>query len=66
MTALITPMRDGAVDLDALGRLVEWQIASGVAGLVARSTRRGARVRAPAGPNTSRAPTCTSTPRHMT
>jgi 4-hydroxy-tetrahydrodipicolinate synthase len=38
MTALITPMRDGAVDFDALGRLVEWQIADGVDGLVAVGT----------------------------
>ncbi len=36
MTALVTPMRDGAtrVDLDAMTQLVEWQLASGVDGLV--------------------------------
>lgn len=36
MTALVTPMRDGAtqVDLEAMTRLVEWQLASGVDGLV--------------------------------
>ncbi len=33
-TALVTPMRDGAVDLDALAELVEWQIECGVDGLV--------------------------------
>jgi 4-hydroxy-tetrahydrodipicolinate synthase len=38
MTALITPMRDGQVDFDSLGRLVEWQIASGIDGLVAVGT----------------------------
>lgn len=38
MTALVTPMRDGAVDYDALARLVDWQIAEGVDGLVAVGT----------------------------
>ncbi|MFI5316766.1 MAG: 4-hydroxy-tetrahydrodipicolinate synthase [Myxococcota bacterium] len=34
-TALVTPFRtDGSLDLDALAALVEWQIASGVDGLV--------------------------------
>ena len=33
-TALITPMRDGAVDEEAFRALVEWQIAEGVAGLL--------------------------------
>ena len=34
-TALVTPFRaDGSLDLDALAKLVEWQIASGVDGLV--------------------------------
>ena len=33
-TALITPMRDGAVDEEAFRALVEWQIAEGVSGLV--------------------------------
>lgn len=32
--ALVTPFRDGAVDLDALRDLVEWQIAEGSHGLV--------------------------------
>lgn len=34
LTALITPFRDGAVDRDALERIVEGQIAGGSAGLV--------------------------------
>lgn len=38
MTALVTPMRDGQVDYDALGKLVDWQIASGIDGLVAVGT----------------------------
>ena len=34
-TALVTPFRtDGSLDLDTLAKLVEWQIASGVDGLV--------------------------------
>jgi 4-hydroxy-tetrahydrodipicolinate synthase len=35
LTALITPFRDGAVDEAALRDLVEWQIDSGIDGLVA-------------------------------
>ena len=38
MTALVTPMRDGGVDFDALGALVEDQIAAGIDGLVAVGT----------------------------
>lgn len=34
LTALVTPMRDGAVDLEALAELIEWQIECGVDGLV--------------------------------
>jgi 4-hydroxy-tetrahydrodipicolinate synthase len=34
LTALITPFRDGAVDERALRELVEWQIQSGIDGLV--------------------------------
>jgi 4-hydroxy-tetrahydrodipicolinate synthase len=34
LTALITPFRNGAIDLEALGKLVEAQIAAGVHGLV--------------------------------
>jgi len=33
-TALVTPFRDGAVDEDALVRIVEWQIREGTHGLV--------------------------------
>ncbi|MGH8011113.1 MAG: 4-hydroxy-tetrahydrodipicolinate synthase, partial [Candidatus Binataceae bacterium] len=33
-SAIITPFRDGAVDLTALRELVEWQIQSGIDGLV--------------------------------
>lgn len=35
---LVTPMRDGAVDYDAFGRLVEWQIAEGSHGVVVCGT----------------------------
>jgi 4-hydroxy-tetrahydrodipicolinate synthase len=38
MTALVTPMRDGAVDCAALDALVEEQIAAGIDGLVAVGT----------------------------
>src|SRR5687768_10969190 len=38
MTALVTPMRDGLVDYDALTRLVEWQLDEGIDGLVAVGT----------------------------
>lgn len=34
MTALVTPFRDDAVDYDALGALVDWQIDSGIQALV--------------------------------
>ena len=34
LTALITPFRDGAVDAPALRELIEWQIQSGIDGLV--------------------------------
>ncbi|MCR8724848.1 4-hydroxy-tetrahydrodipicolinate synthase [Frigidibacter sp. ROC022] len=34
MPALVTPFKDGAVDFDALKRLVDWQIAEGSSGLV--------------------------------
>ena len=38
MTALVTPMRDGKVDFDALGALVEAQLAAGIDGLIAVGT----------------------------
>jgi 4-hydroxy-tetrahydrodipicolinate synthase len=34
MPALVTPFKDGAVDFEALKRLVEWHVAEGSAGLV--------------------------------
>lgn len=34
MPALVTPLKDGAVDWDALGALVEWHVAEGSSGLV--------------------------------
>lgn len=38
-TALVTPMHlDGSIDFEAYGRLIDWQIDSGVAGLVACGT----------------------------
>ncbi len=33
-TAIVTPFAGGEVDYDALGRLVEWQVESGVSGVV--------------------------------
>ena len=38
MTALVTPMKGGKVDVDALTKLVEWQIASGIDAIVAVGT----------------------------
>jgi 4-hydroxy-tetrahydrodipicolinate synthase len=38
LTALVTPFRDGKVDFDGLARLVDWQIAHGVDGIVAVGT----------------------------
>lgn len=37
-TALITPFRDGGIDYDAFGRLIDWQIESGINGLVVCGT----------------------------
>jgi 4-hydroxy-tetrahydrodipicolinate synthase len=37
-TALVTPFRDGAIDLPALEKLIEAQIAAGITGLVAVGT----------------------------
>ena len=34
LTALVTPFRDGAVDIPALRELIEWQIQSGIDGLM--------------------------------
>ncbi len=38
MTAIVTPMRDGGVDFDALDKLIEQQLAGGINGLVAMGT----------------------------
>jgi 4-hydroxy-tetrahydrodipicolinate synthase len=38
MTALVTPMRDGGVDFDALSKLVDRQLAGGIHGLVPMGT----------------------------
>lgn len=37
-TALITPFRDGGIDYDAFGRLIDWQIESGINALVVCGT----------------------------
>jgi 4-hydroxy-tetrahydrodipicolinate synthase len=37
-TALVTPFRDGAIDVSAFGKLIETQIAAGIAGIVAVGT----------------------------
>ena len=37
-TALVTPFRDGKVDFDALGELIEWQIEEGIDALVSCGT----------------------------
>ena len=34
LTALVTPFKDGKLDVDALKRIVDWQIDSGTQGLV--------------------------------
>ncbi|MBA3461670.1 MAG: 4-hydroxy-tetrahydrodipicolinate synthase [Deltaproteobacteria bacterium] len=38
LTAIVTPFRDGRVDFDTLAKLVDWQIDSGVDGIVAVGT----------------------------
>src|SRR5262249_60354584 len=38
LTALVTPFRDGGVDFEGLAKLVDWQIESGVDGIVAVGT----------------------------
>jgi 4-hydroxy-tetrahydrodipicolinate synthase len=38
LTAIVTPFKNGAVDFEALDKLVEWQIESGIDGIVAVGT----------------------------
>lgn len=38
MVAIVTPFRDGEVDVDAFGGLVEWHLASGTAAIVVSGT----------------------------
>ncbi len=48
MVAIVTPMKDGAVDLRALRQLVEWQVAEGTDGIVpCGTTGEGATLAAP-------------------
>ena len=37
-TALVTPMTDSGVDYEALGRMIDWQIESGINALVVCAT----------------------------
>ena len=37
-TALVTPMKEDGVDYEALGNLIDWQVASGVKALVVCAT----------------------------
>ena len=37
-TAIVTPMNDSGVDYEALGRLIDWQIASGIQAIVVCAT----------------------------
>ncbi len=37
--ALVTPFRDGALDMQAFARLVDWQIKEGTSALVPCGTR---------------------------
>lgn len=37
-TAIVTPFRDGAIDYEQFGRLIEWQIAEGIDAIVACGT----------------------------
>ena len=37
-TAIVTPMKDGAVDYDNYGRLIDWQVAAGIDAIVAAGT----------------------------
>ena len=37
-TAIVTPMREGTVDYDAYGKLIDWQLAQGINAIVAAGT----------------------------
>ena len=37
-TALVTPMNESGVDYEALGKLIDWQITSGINALVVCAT----------------------------
>ena len=37
-TAIVTPFKNGAVDYEAFGRLIDWQIAEGISAIVAAGT----------------------------
>ena len=37
-TAIITPFRDGKVDFETFGRLIDWQIEKGIDAIVAAGT----------------------------
>lgn len=37
-TAIITPFKDGKIDYESFGRLIEWQIAEGIDGIVVAGT----------------------------
>ena len=37
-TAIVTPMNDSGVDYEALGKLIDWQIASGISAIVVCAT----------------------------
>ena len=37
-TAIVTPMKEGAVDYESYGKLIDWQVASGIDAIVAAGT----------------------------
>jgi dihydrodipicolinate synthase/N-acetylneuraminate lyase len=61
LVAIATPMQDGgALDLPALGRLIEFHVANGTAGIVVVGTTGESR------PSTSTSIACSSGPRSIT
>jgi len=57
MVAIVTPMKDGAVDLRALRDLTEWQLSEGTDGIVpCGTTGEGATLTAPERPPPPPAP----------